>query len=85
MKLSEVPDWVTFPEGDWIQISPEEAGLDAEKLGQVLAGLDVKGAAYGGEVHEENNWGAVLTRGGYLVNTWPAAGGDAEARGEDRR
>ena len=35
MKLSEVPDWVTFPEGDWIQISPEEAGLDAEKLGQV--------------------------------------------------
>jgi len=70
MKLSEVPDWVTFPEGDWIQISPKEAGLDGEKLGQVLAGLDVKGAAYGGEVHEENNWGAVLTRGGYLVNTW---------------
>ena len=28
MKLSEVPDWVTFPEGDWIQISHEEAGLD---------------------------------------------------------
>ena len=22
----EVPDWVTYPEEDWIQITPEEAG-----------------------------------------------------------
>ena len=67
---SEIPDWVAFPEDNWIQITPEQAGLDAEKFNNFLAGLDVKGAAYGGEVHQGNDWGAVLTRGGYLVHTW---------------
>ncbi len=26
----ELPDWVTFPEDDWVEITIEEAGLDPE-------------------------------------------------------
>jgi len=36
---SEFPDWVTFPEDDWVQITPEEAGLDPEKFEAFIAGL----------------------------------------------
>ena len=38
-----------------------------------LAGQDslkVKGASFGGEDHSGNQYGAVLTRGGYLVHAW---------------
>ena len=24
----DLPDWVTFPEDDWVRITPAEAGLD---------------------------------------------------------
>ena len=36
----------------------------------MIANAQVKGAAWEGEAHEENEWSAVLTRGGYLVQTW---------------
>ena len=29
-----------------------------------------KGGDFGGELHDGDTWGAVLTRGGYLVQTW---------------
>ena len=32
MKISEIPDWVTFPEEDWIEISPEEADEIAQDM-----------------------------------------------------
>ena len=70
MRTTEVPHWVTFPEEDWISITPKEAGLDREKFQRFRASIDVRGSAVGGEVHEGNNWGAVITRGGYLVHTW---------------
>ena len=70
MRTTEVPHWVTFPEDDWTTITPEEAGLDREKFQRFWASIDVRGAAVGGEVHEGKDWGAVLTRGGYLVHVW---------------
>jgi CubicO group peptidase (beta-lactamase class C family) len=66
----EVPDWVTYPDSDWIEITPEEAGLDPEKFAAWVAGLDVKGASFLGEDHSGNKYGALLTRGGYIVQSW---------------
>ena len=37
---------------------------------QWIAGLDVRGATFGGEDHSGDKFGAVLTRGGYLVHSW---------------
>ena len=65
-----VPDWVTYPDDDWEQITPEEAGLDPDGFPQWVAGLDVRGATFGGEDHTGNKFGTVLTRGGYLVHSW---------------
>ena len=70
MRTTDVPDWVTFPEDDWITITPEEAGLDREKFRRFLSSIDAGGNSVGGEVHEGNNWGTMITRGGYLVHTW---------------
>ena len=65
-----LPDWVTFPKEDWIQITPREAGLDPAGFATFLGGLRPSGANFGGEDHTGNRWGAVLTRGGYLVHSW---------------
>ena len=70
MRSTEVPDWVTFPDGDWEAITLEDAGIDREKFQRFLAGIDARGASHGGEVHEDNNWGTAVTRGGYLLHTW---------------
>ncbi len=45
----EIPDWVTFPEDDWGQITTEEAGLDPEEFEAFLSGLEIRGASHGGE------------------------------------
>ena len=66
----EIPDWVTYPEDDWTQITPEEAGFDPGKFTNWLATLDVKGASFLGEDHSGERYGAVLTRGGYIVHSW---------------
>ena len=65
-----VPNWVTYPDDDWESITPEEAGLDPSGFEQWTAGLDVRGATFGGEDHSGTKYGAVLTRGGYLVHSW---------------
>lgn len=70
MRLTEIPDWITFPEKEWAQISPSEAGLDPRKFDAFLGKLNLQGMDYGGDIHNGNNWGLVLTRGGYLVQTW---------------
>ena len=66
----EIPDWVTFPGDDWVQITPEEAGLDPEKFAAFLRNRKVDGGNFGGEDHVHDQYGAVLTRGGYLVLAW---------------
>ena len=70
MAASDIPDWVTYPGEDWATISPKEAGLDADALGQNLAGLEVREASFSGEDHSGNRWGSVITRGGYLLHSW---------------
>ena len=66
----EIPDWVTYPDEEWTRMTPAEAGLDAQKFEAFLAGLNIRGGEFGGEDHSGNQWGAVLTRGGYLVHEW---------------
>jgi len=59
-----LPSGLVFPEADWVRISPEQAGFDGEKLGIRLAQAQVTGGSWGGVPVGENDWGAVLTRGG---------------------
>ena len=66
---AEIPDWVVYPEEEWSEITPAQAGFDEEKFNALIA-TKVKGAIFEGEVHEGNEWGAVLTRGGYRVQAW---------------
>ena len=46
----EIPDWVVFPDDDWTERSPAEAGLDPAAFAAFIAGLDVRGAAFRVEV-----------------------------------
>jgi CubicO group peptidase (beta-lactamase class C family) len=66
----QLPDWIVYPDDDWVQISPGEAGLDEKRFANFLASLDVGPASFGGEDHSEGKWGAMLTRGGYLIHEW---------------
>ncbi len=66
----QMPDWMTFPEDDWAEITPKQAGLDPAGFRRFLDGLDVREAAFGGEDHSGGRWGAALTRGGYLLASW---------------
>lgn len=70
MNIEPIPNWVTFPNKGWISISPEEAGLDPQGFASWIAKLNIRGANFGGEDHKENRFGTVVTRGGYLVQTW---------------
>ena len=36
----------------------------------MIASLNVKGASFGGETHNGNQFGAIITRGGYLIQSW---------------
>ena len=70
---AEIPEWVVYPEEEWIKISPAEAGFDAVQFNvkillNVLA--QPRPAAFAGVVPDPEKWGAVLTRGGYLVHSW---------------
>ncbi len=65
-----VPDWVVYPEADWITITPKQAGLDEAKLNEIVARSNVHGGGWGGNKVTDGQWGAVLTRGGYLVHAW---------------
>lgn len=65
-----VPDWVVYPDKEWIQITPEQAGFDAAKLHEIVAGTNIHGGGTLGVQPNERQWGAVLTRGGYLVQAW---------------
>ena len=66
----DIPEWVTHPEDDWVSITPEQAGLDRDAYRCFIEDLDPSGADFGGEDHTEGKWGAVLSRGGYLLHEW---------------
>ncbi len=65
-----IPDWVTYPREEWQQIPPTEAGLDTDRFDRLISDATIEGAEWEGETHEGNEWGVVLTRGGYIVNGW---------------
>ncbi len=67
---NDIPDWVTYPEVDWVSITPVQAGLDPDGYRRFVDGLDPGGADFGGEDHTGGRWGAVVTRGGYLLHEW---------------
>ena len=64
-----IPDWVVYPEEEWLKITPGQAGFEEDRFDQVISRLDVRGSSWEGEAHDEGQWGAVLTRGGYLYFT----------------
>ena len=73
-KSVTVPDWVVYPEKEWMKITPAQAGFDVAKFKAIIANSTIKPGTFGGVVPHPEKWGAVLTRGGYLVQTW----GDTE-------
>ena len=68
--VKEIPRWVTYPEEEWTEITPAQAGFDERRFYELVAEAQIKGAAWEGEAHGKGEWGAVLTRGGYLVQSW---------------
>lgn len=71
-----LPDWTEYPGREWRRITPREAGFDATRWKRFLDGIEVRATNWGGEVHAADEYGVVLTRGGYMVHTW----GDPEYR-----
>ena len=70
MGSSAIPDWVTFPEADWTDITPAQAGLEVDAYHEFIGGLAPTGASFGGEDHSGNKWGVAVTRGGHMLKTW---------------
>lgn len=68
--LRTEPNAVAFPGDRWLEISPEEAGLDATKFDEIVAKANIHGGGFGGVNVGDGQWGAVLTRNGYLVRRW---------------
>ena len=64
---SIVPNWATYPGRDWEEITPEEAGLDAEGFGRWVGGMDVRGASFGGEDHSGNRFGPFWNYGNVVA------------------
>ena len=74
----QVPEWVVYPQESWQPVTPIEAGLDADKWSRFLETRNVRGAAQPAGEAAGPQWGAALTRGGYLLHTW----GDPEFRAQ---
>jgi len=65
-----VPDGVVFPGAQWEKISHEQAGLNVEEFNKILESSHVHAGGWGGTEPKPHQHGAVLTRGGYLIQTW---------------
>jgi CubicO group peptidase (beta-lactamase class C family) len=68
--IDPLPAWLTFPEQQWQRIMPAEAGIDTVAYAKLLAQSQIGPKGWGGTQPDNTQWGAVLTRGGYLVQTW---------------
>lgn len=66
----QLPAWIAYPEREWQRITPRKAGFDDARWRRFLASVEVRATNWGGEQHGANEFGVVLTRGGYLVHTW---------------
>ena len=56
MSGEKVPDWVTYPGEEWVEITPEEVGLDVVAWRRLLSELDLRASSYVGQVHEGDDW-----------------------------
>ena len=66
---TQLPGWVEFPGDRWTIISPEEAGLDAERFSEWVDSRQPQlGVGYGGQ--RPDSGGVVIGRGGYLIQVW---------------
>ncbi len=74
----QVPEWVVYPKESWQPIAPFDAGLDVCKWSRFLETCNVRGAAQPAEDAAGPQWGATLTKGGFLLHTW----GDPEYRAQ---
>ncbi len=70
MASATIPDWVTYPEDQWTSISPEEAGLNKVHWNRFLESSNARGGPENCFNEGKPKWGAVFTRGGYLVHSW---------------
>ena len=46
MTTRHIPAWVTYPEEDWAQITPREAGLDTVNWQRFLAERPIAGSQW---------------------------------------
>ena len=68
--VDSLPASLTFPEQQWQRITPDEAGIETVAYEKLLAQSQIGPKGWGGTQPDNTQWGAVLTRGGYLVQTW---------------
>lgn len=65
-----LPSWFDWPGDEWLPATPAQAGLDPERLAAAVEAVPVRAAGWGGTSPAPHEYGAVLTRGQYLVHTW---------------
>lgn len=65
-----IPDWVVYPQTEWLTASPREAGFDIGRWEAYLAKQTPRPSNRFGEVHVPTEFGTVLCRGGYLIHHW---------------
>jgi CubicO group peptidase (beta-lactamase class C family) len=59
-----------YPEARWSPLSPAQAGFRHPEFGQEVARCRPTPSTFWGEQHAAEDVAGVLTRGGYLVQTW---------------
>ena len=64
-----IPDWVSYPSTEWTTIDPVQAGFDA-RAWQAYLGRCRPREEKSYRRPGQHGFGAVLTRGGYLVHSW---------------
>lgn len=68
-----VPDWVVYPSREWPRLSPAEAGFRQPEFDAMVNACQPRPSTFWGECHAPGDYGAVWTRGGYMVQEWGRA------------
>ncbi|VEP11249.1 Beta-lactamase [Hyella patelloides LEGE 07179] len=59
-----------FPQQEWQYLIPAEAGIDSIRWKWWNKTQKPQGSSKFGEQHNENQWGVVLAKNGYIIQTW---------------